>query len=279
MRKKTPEIKEDILYPFDSVEFFQKWQEWLLYRKQRRISPYTPIGLNRTFGDLFKDAGGDVNVAMAIIDQSIGKSWQGLFPLKNQQNGNNNNNQSQVQSSEKPLIELLMIKPNSKEVAYRLGEFKERGELNYRKVLAIDRRYRIPNMVLHEESKKAVVSALAVVIGLAMKKINLKYPMDEEQLVSLALAIIDQSYQDQLAIEDVMLFLQKLVAGEYGDVEYKMDSPLFFKYFEVYREDRFQASEAIKDELHRNYKSMGPTSDDPETYRDIMNIARKNVRK
>lgn len=83
-----PEIKEDILLPFSEVEFFNKWQEWLLYRKQRRFAAYTPIGLNRTFEQLFKDAGGNVNVAIQIIDQSIGKSWQGLFALKNQQNGN-----------------------------------------------------------------------------------------------------------------------------------------------------------------------------------------------
>lgn len=91
MRKKNPEkpeIKVESLLPFDSVEFHQKWHEWLAYRKQRRIAAYVPIGLNNTFRQLFNDSGGDVNVAMAIIDQSIALSYQGLFPLKNKQNGN-----------------------------------------------------------------------------------------------------------------------------------------------------------------------------------------------
>lgn len=98
-----------------------------------------------------------------------------------------------------------------------------------------------------------------------MNNLNLKYQMNSDQLVALADIIIDQSQQDYLALEDVMLFLQKLIAGEYGPVEFKMDSPTFFKYFEAYREDRFRAMEAIKDEQHVNYKALGKTGkeDDP----------------
>jgi hypothetical protein len=96
MQKKEPKpepLKEDICYPFPDVEFHQKWQLWLAYRKENKIRAYKPIGLNNTFRDLFEISGGDVNVAMAIIDQSISKSWQGLFPLKK---GNNGKQQSQL---------------------------------------------------------------------------------------------------------------------------------------------------------------------------------------
>lgn len=85
-KKSKPEQKEECLLPFPDIEFYNKWQEWLTYRKQRRLPAYVAIGLNRTFDKLKKDSGNDVKIAMAIIDQSIALSYQGLFPLKNQYN-------------------------------------------------------------------------------------------------------------------------------------------------------------------------------------------------
>lgn len=82
-----PELKEDILLPFSEVEFFNKWQQWLLFRKQSRYPAYVAIGLNQTFRKLKQDSGDNVVVAMAIIDQSIANNWRGLFPLKNNFNG------------------------------------------------------------------------------------------------------------------------------------------------------------------------------------------------
>ena len=82
-KKSKPEQKEECLLPFPDVEFYNKWQEWLLYRKQRRIAAYVAIGLNRTFDKLKTESGNDVKVAIAMIDQSIANNWQGLFPLRN----------------------------------------------------------------------------------------------------------------------------------------------------------------------------------------------------
>ncbi len=69
---------------FKSEEFKTSWQEWEKYRKERRLSKYTPTGLKKTFKDLLNLCGGDEKVAISIIDQSISKNWQGLFALKNQ---------------------------------------------------------------------------------------------------------------------------------------------------------------------------------------------------
>lgn len=165
------------------------------------------------------------------------------------------------------------------QVAIRLGEFKDRGEIDFKKVLAIESSQRIPNLVKQKGGRETILIALSLTLKDAMNNLNLKYRMNEDQVVQLADTIIDQAGQDHLALEDVMLFIQKLLAGEYGPVEFKMDSPVFFKYFEAYREDRFQAYEAIKDEQHRNYKAMGIAKDDPETWGDLVNIARKKAGK
>lgn len=164
-----------------------------------------------------------------------------------------------------------MISDNRTEIALRLSEYRERGEIDFKKVLAVPARYRIPGLVATKEGKRAVLSVLTVYIAKAMNQLNLKYPMNADQVATLALTIINQSQQDQLAMEDVMLFLQKLIAGEYGPVEFKMDSPTFFKYFEAYREDRFQANESMKDEQHVNYKSLGKTGKEGDlTWGDLL---------
>lgn len=86
MRRHNPK-NNGVFLPFNDVAFSEKWAEWLQYRKERRIRAYTPTGIKRTFEKLKEDCKDDVNVAIAIINQSIALSYQGLFPLKNQ-NGN-----------------------------------------------------------------------------------------------------------------------------------------------------------------------------------------------
>jgi len=72
---------DDLL--FKSEEFKKAWDEWLQFRKQKKVSKYTEIGLKKTFKDLGELSGMDEAVAIKIIDQSISKGWQGLFALKN----------------------------------------------------------------------------------------------------------------------------------------------------------------------------------------------------
>ncbi len=55
-----------------------------------------------------------------------------------------------------------------------------------------------------------------------------------------------------------MLFLQKLVRGEY-DVGETMNIPKFLKIFEIYREHRWQELNRIRDERHTQYKVCGNT--------------------
>jgi hypothetical protein len=78
---------ETIVPPFDDVDFLHTWAEWILYRKQRHLANYVPVGLKRTFAALFNDSGGDVKVAIKMIERSMDKNWQGIFPLPNNQNG------------------------------------------------------------------------------------------------------------------------------------------------------------------------------------------------
>lgn len=85
---------EGIPLPFKSPEFELIWKEWLQYRKEARIKNYTPTGLKRLFKWLGEQSAGDEAVAIAIIDQSLTKGWQGLFELKQNFNGAKNKRES-----------------------------------------------------------------------------------------------------------------------------------------------------------------------------------------
>lgn len=171
----------------------------------------------------------------------------------------------------------ILRQESSLRVAIRLAEFKSGGEIDFAKVLSIDADQRIPVLVKQKGGRETVLVALSLALKDAMNNLNLKYKMDEKQVVKLADTIIDQSSQDHLALEDVMLFIQKLNSGEYGPVEFKMDSPTFFQYFEAYREERFQAMVRIKEEQHINYKSMGPERQGVEKIIDVLHIAQHNA--
>lgn len=94
MRKHNP-ADNGVHLPFNEVEFAEKWGEWLLERRERRYKSYTVRGLKQCFKNLLEISGGDVKVAIKIIDQSIGQGWQGLFNLR-QQNSNGYGNQAPI---------------------------------------------------------------------------------------------------------------------------------------------------------------------------------------
>ena len=66
--------------------------------------------------------------------------------------------------------------------------------------------------------------------------------MRPEQIIDLTDAIIESAGEDQLAIEDLLLFLQGLLGGKYGRMYESMDMPKFFEFFEQYREQRHKVS-------------------------------------
>jgi hypothetical protein len=81
-------LKENGVHlPFSDENFIAKWQEWLQYRKERRLAAYTPTGLKATFTRLKRISQDNHSTAMQIIDQSLENGWQGLFELKNISNG------------------------------------------------------------------------------------------------------------------------------------------------------------------------------------------------
>lgn len=137
----------------------------------------------------------------------------------------------------------------------------QNGAVNYHAVLSVPRTERIPALLQLQGYKKVHKTILAG-IQLAMESMNLSNSLTAVQTFDLTDMLIDSSSEDNLAVQDVVLFLQKLTRGEMGKLYNQMDVPKFMELFEVYREERFQALVKIREEQDMQYKSAG----DPERW-------------
>lgn len=137
-----------------------------------------------------------------------------------------------------------------------LKPFKNiRGGVNYDLVLAIPRENRLPQLA--QKDFKGVMGLLTAALTLAFESLNLKRPMNKVQLLDLAETILESSTEDYISMEDVMLFLQKFVRGEYGSMYESMDIAKFMQAFDVYRDERHEAYKLIQENKHLEYKGIG----------------------
>lgn len=138
-----------------------------------------------------------------------------------------------------------------------LTSFKEQGVVAFNRVLSIKTEDRIPALIKTTEGRDAVQIALTAAIKSAFSNFNLRLGLNEDQMIDLAEAIMDQSYEDNLALEDVLLFLQRLVVGQAGKVYDRMDIPTFFELFEGYRQERHEKLIQVRDEQHSQHRVQG----------------------
>lgn len=147
---------------------------------------------------------------------------------------------------------------DKQDMAIALRAFKtETGMVNFQAVLSIPRAERIPEMAKND--LKRTIALISVGLTGAFENMNLKRGMTGPQILDLAETVVDTSAEDNLSFEDLMLFLQKLVRGEYGANYDSMDIPKFMEKFEQYREDRWQQLLAIRDNAHIETKMAGNT--------------------
>lgn len=141
------------------------------------------------------------------------------------------------------------------EVNLILRQYKdETGLVKFESVLSIPTSERIPQLAKNDFKRILMLTIGAVTM--AFKSLNQKNGLNEIQILDLSEAIIDTANEDNLSFEDLMLFLQKLVRGEY-DIGETMNIPKFMKIFEVYREKRWQELNRIREEQHVQFKSFG----------------------
>ena len=135
-----------------------------------------------------------------------------------------------------------------------LRDFKTHGgNANYPALLSVPSAQRLP--ALAKTNYREVLGIVTAGITMAIESMNLNRPMNSLQVVDLAEVILETSEEDNLSLEDVMLFMQGLVRGTYGPLYESMDIPKFMEKFEVYREERHKQLLRIKEEQDAQYRA------------------------
>lgn len=163
------------------------------------------------------------------------------------------------------------------------GYKTKNGAVNYPEVLQIPVGDRICGLISAGGYKRVHIM-LSAGIQLALESLNLSRGLSPAQIVDLSDIIIDSATEDNLGIEDVVLFLQKLVRGESGTLYNSIDIAKFMEAFEDYRDKRHKAMLDIRYEREQQYQVSGRTDripdfnkeSDPKTMADILKSKYEN---
>lgn len=146
---------------------------------------------------------------------------------------------------------------NKLEMNAALRVFKTpNGAINYMEVLKVPSSDRILGLV-QSGGYERVARMLSGAIQVTMENLNINKSLTGNQVVDLADALIDTASEDNLSVEDIVLFLQKLVRGETGKLFSSIDIPKFMEAFENYRQERHSEYLRAKEEIHAQYKATG----------------------
>lgn len=81
LTKEAPKKKkEELVYPFESPEFREMWQNWKEYKKtEHRFTFKTMKTEQASLHKLYQDAGENERIAIKAIGNSIANGWKGIF--------------------------------------------------------------------------------------------------------------------------------------------------------------------------------------------------------
>lgn len=169
---------------------------------------------------------------------------------------------------EKPLIKNLQVaitptgnidtkRVDRMGVNLELKKFKtQTGSINFPELFSIPSDQRLAKMA--EADLGATIKMVTVALTLAFETMNLSRPMQPFQILDLAEAIVDSAAEeDKPAMEDLMLFLQKLTRGEYGPLYESLDIPKFMTFYNKYRDERWSEAWKLRQQKDDYFKKLG----------------------
>lgn len=148
---------------------------------------------------------------------------------------------------------------NNREITNILKQYKtQEGIVKYDEVMKVPLTDRLPAIVEKNFMKAAMLVVAA--ITMAFEKMSMKKKVDGVLINNIADEVIDTCGEDNLSLEDLMLFLQGLVRGKYGNYE-DMTVAKFMNLFEIYRDERFRAIMAHREKEAMYLDSLGDPTD------------------
>lgn len=151
-----------------------------------------------------------------------------------------------------------MQKGDNRQMALILKQYKfKNGDINFPAIFSgVPTKDRLP--ALYE---KDFFQATALVVGaltMAFKKMRLK-KMDGELINDIAEDILNTCDEDNLSMEDLVLFLGNMIRGKYGNIE-EISVSKFMKLFDEFRDERHHSMMNYRENEHLQFKGLGDAS-------------------
>ena len=151
---------------------------------------------------------------------------------------------------------------NNREMALILKQYKDKsGAINFPAVLSVPSSERLPAMY-----ERDFMKATALVVGaltMAFEKMRFKN-MDGRLINDIAEEILNSADEDNIGLEDLVLFLQNMTRGKYGTFE-SMSLSKFMSHFDKYRDDRHYALLEYRENQHLQFKGIGDATKSVKT--------------
>lgn len=153
-------------------------------------------------------------------------------------------------------------------------QYQEDKAIRFDALLGIPLEDRIPGLI-ERYGNKTMYRLLVMILKEFFASLPLpRYKKPTETKTSVtACQLMLTSYEDQLALEDVILFLQRVKSGVYGSIKNLADPIILFTLLEIYRKARHEAYAKIKAQKEAEYKAMGPvtrSAPEPTSIKDLM---------
>jgi Holliday junction resolvase RusA-like endonuclease len=151
-----------------------------------------------------------------------------------------------------------MVKGHHEQVSEIARHYTQAGSVDFTKLLSISLHGRIPNLT-HVYGYEAIHKLIAALLKAFNDAMNLIRPMTDEQIFDCSEALVMTTEEDQLSIEDYVLFFKGAKEGKYGKILDRMDQQTVFMMLEEYRDQRHKQFIKIKEEKQIAHKTTGIT--------------------
>jgi hypothetical protein len=121
-------------------------------------------------------------------------------------------------------------------------------------VMSVPSAERLPAM--YQRNFLEATALVGLGLSSAFDRMVFKKKPTGEMVNDIAEEILNTSDQDNISLEDLMLFLQGLVRGEYGEIA-ELSISRFMKLFNSYRDERHNALILFRENQHLQFKGMG----------------------
>lgn len=155
-----------------------------------------------------------------------------------------------------------------------LQQYGKEGKINFETLFSLPQEDRIPGL-MNEYGLKRMHQLLVMIVkafcfSLPISKTK---KLSETKIGVVACDLIVYAHEENLSLEDVILFCEQAKAGKYGPIKSLVYHYQFMSLFEQYRKERADAFYTIQMEKENSLNALGPKEricEDPTQIGEVM---------